>query len=179
MNKFFNEYVDLTALILTFLLPLVLVLLIKRKEGRKTRAVPAYFLLFGPSGTLVFIFFHLFENSYHAIAAAATGVFTYNFHFYSLILLGVVVACIGYFLLRACWYKCIRQGYGNRVIFQFMLLLSIVILPLIPITPLSAVPLICCVFSMLGLPFARRRIKRIPIIQIQEETEIKQVAEDY
>lgn len=169
MNKFFNQYVDMAAMVLTLLLPLILTLLIKRKTASRTRAIPAYFLLFGPAGILVFIFFHLFENSYHAIDAAIAGTFIYTFRFYSILLLGVVVAGIGYFFLRACLSKCLREEYRNRRIFQFILLMVVVTVPLIPIVSISAVPAICCVFSLAGLPFVRRQKKCVQQVQFRQE----------
>lgn len=170
MNKFFDQYADLTAVILAFLLPLIFTLAIKRKLRKKVRAVPAWFLFFGPCGILVFIFFHLFENSYRAIASVIAGSFVYNFRFYSLLLMGIVVGCIGYFFLRACWFRCIRDTNNTRKIFQLIMLVAFVTGPLIPITPLSAVPLICCVFNLIGLPFVCRRIKDVPVMQLNEET---------
>ncbi|HKO81413.1 MAG TPA: hypothetical protein VJU78_13500 [Chitinophagaceae bacterium] len=172
MNKFFGQYADLTALALTFLLPVILTLVIKRKAGKKTRAVPAYLLLFGPCGIVVFIFFHLFENSYRAISAVISGSFVYNFHFYSLLLMGAVIACIGYFFLRACWFKCVGGTNNNRLIFQIMLSIAVVTGPLIPITSISALPLFCCMFSLAGLPFVRRRLKNVATDQLKEESAV-------
>src|SRR6476620_1987165 len=82
MNKFFNEYADLTALILTVTLPLLLTVYLKIRTKKRTRTIPVYFFVFGPSGILSFIFFHLFENSYRAVEAAASGHFKYDFRFY-------------------------------------------------------------------------------------------------
>jgi len=157
MNKFFNEYADLTAVLLTFFVPLFFTLLIKRKTGRQTRAVAVYSLSFGPIGILSFIFFHLFENSYRAIEKAVTGTFKYDFHFYALILLGVVIACIAYNLLQACWQKGMGKLPGNGSIFKYMLLILLVCLPLFPITPISNVPVICCLISIPGVFFSRRQ----------------------
>ncbi len=163
MDKFFNQYADLTALILTFLLPLAITVLVKRQTGKKARAVPSYLLFFGPSGILIFIFFHLFENSYRAISSAIAGSFIYNFHFYSLILMGVVVAGIGYLFFRACWIKCTTENTTNKRIFRAMILIVIVTIPLIPITSIAALPSICTVFSLAGLPFVTRKAKNITV----------------
>ena len=117
MNKFFAQYADLSALILTFLLPIIFTIWIKRQTGKRTRAMPVWLLVFGPLGILTFIFFHLFENCYRAIAGAMNGSFIYNFHFYSIILMGVVMAVGAACFLRACVHKCLRENFRDRVIF--------------------------------------------------------------
>lgn len=157
MDKFFAQYADLTALILTFLLPVIFAVWIKRKTRKQTRAIAVWLLGFGPLGILTFIFFHLFENTYRAITGALNGSFIYNFHFYSIILMGVVMAAVAACFFRACVHKCLRGNFRNRVIFYQMLFLVVITAPLLPITPLSAIPLICCVFSLSGLAFVKRK----------------------
>jgi hypothetical protein len=157
MNEYFNRYADLTALILTLALPLLLTIYLKTKAKKRIRAVAVYFFVFGPSGILSFIFFHLFENSYRAVEAATNGRFAYNFRFYSLILFGLVVAYLGALYLQACFDKCLRGPKGNRPYFYKMLLMLLITVPLIPITPIAAVPAICCSVSILALPFVCRR----------------------
>lgn len=156
MDKFFEEYADLTAVILAFSLPLFLTIFIKLKTRRATRAMAVYLLLFGPLGTLSFIFFHLFENSYRAIMAALAGTFEYDFHFYSLILLGVVIAVTASFFLVACLRKCL-YGFSNKNIFISIALVIAVCALLLPITLISAVPLICCVIALGGVFSVRRK----------------------
>jgi len=123
MNEYFNKYADLTALSLTFVLPVLFTIYLKRKAQKRIRAVPVYFLLFGPFGILSFIFFHLLENSYRAIEATVNSHFSYNFHFYSLILFGVVVASQGALYLKSCIDKCLRVSRGNRSYFYKVLLM--------------------------------------------------------
>ena len=156
MNEYFNKYADLTALSLTLVLPLIFTIYLKRKAQKRIRAVPVYFLVFGPLGILSFIFFHLFENGYRAIDATANGHFAYNFHFYSLILFGVVVATLGTWYLKSCIDKCLWRPGSNRPYFYKVLLVLLITVPLIPITPIAAVPSICCSVSILALPFVHK-----------------------
>lgn len=158
MNEFFNKYADLTALILTLAFPLAMTIQFKRKAQKKLRAVPAYFLLFGPAGIMTFIFFHLFENSYHAVEGAIAGSFEYNFRFYSLILLGFVIAYIGILFFKACRGKCLQEEKSRACLLQMIAVLSVSV-PLVPITPIAIVPSICCAVSLLALPFVSRKIK--------------------
>jgi len=165
MNKFFAEYADFTAVILAFSLPLFFTIFVKLKTRKTTRAMAVYLLLFGPIGILSFIFFHLFENSYRAIVAAIAGTFVYDFHFYSLMLMGVVIAVVAYFSLVACLCKCL-YGAGNKNIFLSMVLMVVICAPLLPVTPISAVPLICSVISFGGIFSVRRK----PEMRIKTQT---------
>src|SRR5438045_2871008 len=140
MNEYFNKYADLTALSLTLVLPMLFTIYLKRKSQKGIRVVPVYFLLFGPFGILSFIFFHLFENGYRAIEATLNSHFTYSFHFYSLILFGVVVASLGVLYLKTCIDKCLLVSKSNRSYFYKVLLMLLVTVTLITITPIAEVP---------------------------------------
>jgi hypothetical protein len=161
MDKFLEQYADITALALTFLLPAIFTISIKLKTRRETRAIPVYFLFFGPLGILVFIFFHLFENSYRAIIAAMNGSFVYDFHFYSLILMGLVIAAMGYTFLNSCLHKCFDKDHNSRTIFYCIVLILIVCGAQIPLAQISVVPLICCGITTAALFFVRRKTKEI------------------
>ena len=170
MNKFFREYVDLTALVIIFLMPLLLTVVIKRKTKKQTRAAAVYGLLFGPAGILTLMFFHLFENAYHAVDNAIAGTFVYNYHFYSMMLMGILLASVATFLIKACWQKCIGRTGSNRRIFLLMLLVAIVCLPLLPITSLSVVPVFCCLISLTGVYFVRRKVKLLEGVVFPNQT---------
>jgi hypothetical protein len=161
MNEFLEKYADLTALSLTLLASLILTVILKRKATKRLRAIPTYFLVFGPSGILAFIFFHLFENTFRAIEKAINGRFEYNFRFYSLILFGLVLAYIGSIFLKTCFEKCLNEQNSNRSYFYNISLVLLLTLPLIPITPIAALPLICCSISLPALPFVRRKQKSL------------------
>ena len=168
MKQFFEQYADLTALIITLLLPIALTIFIKRRSGRSTRALAVYFLFFSPSGILAFMFFHLAENSYHAVTGLMDGSFVYNFRFYSLLMFGLVLGSTGYTLLRCCLQKCAGETSANRPVFQCMLLVLLINIPLIPIIPLAYVPLILSGISLLALPFARRKLKYTSAVSFNE-----------
>jgi hypothetical protein len=163
MDEFFDKYADVTAFTIALVLPLLLTLYLKAKAKARIRAVAAYFLFFGPASILSFIFFHLFENTYRAIAAAIDRHFAYNFHFYSLILFGLVVAYIGALYLKASMEKCQLGSESNRSYFFKLLLMLTITVPLIPVTPIAAVPAICCTISVISFPFVTRKNKRAAV----------------
>ena len=162
MNEFFIKYVDLTALLLTVLIPFLITFKLKQKAQKKIRAVPVYFLVFGPAGILTFMFFHLFENSYHVIEKVMKGTFVYDFRFYSLMLLGIVVGYLGIQLLKACNHKCLQEEFQNRRYLWQILLVLLFTVPLVPITPIAFAPVILCTISLSMLPLVKR--KEAPIV---------------
>lgn len=176
MNEFFNKYVDLTALALTVLLPFVITFRLKRKAGKLIRAVPVYFLVFGPAGILTFMFFHLFENSYHAVENSLNGTFVYNFRFYSLILLGLVMGYTGIRFLNACFGKCLQADFCNRQYFLQVGCILCLTVPLIPIIPIAFVPVFLCGVSLAGFPFVRRKKRAtVPVFKEVERTQTREV----
>ena len=157
MNTFFRDYVDLTALCMICCITLFLAIRAKLKTGRHTRFIPVFALFFAPVALLVLMFFHLLENIYHAVINAMAGTFTYNFHFYAIVLLGLVLGSIAFFLLRACKKKANGTLLHNRSIFLYLGLIVLICLPLLPITPISMVPLVFCGISLAGLFFVTEK----------------------
>jgi hypothetical protein len=163
MVEFIYTYIDLMALALTAVFPLIVTLRLKKRAGVKLRSVPAYLLVFGPCGTIAFIFFHLFENTYRAIQGLLNGTFQYTFRFYALILTGVVVAYLGFQFLSACQRKCLGMGKANRNYLIQLSLLLVFTVPQIPLISIAAVPFYCCVISLLGFGFVHRKTSRLPL----------------
>jgi len=62
-----------------------------------------------------------------------------------------------------------RTG-SNRRIFLLMLLVAIVCLPLLPITSLSVVPVFCCLVSLAGVYFVRRKVKLLEGVVFPDQT---------
>src|SRR5918993_177021 len=91
MNQFFQYWVDGVAMALSLLLAIVFTIRYKKKALKPLRAVPLFFLLFGPLVIIVHMGFHNFEILYRAVLAGMEGKFTYTFRFYSLMLMGVLV----------------------------------------------------------------------------------------
>lgn len=156
MNDFFARYVDNVALLLCVLIPLAITIQLKRRTGKKLRAFPLYFFVFGPIGIMTFMFFHLFDNSYHAVEAAVKGAFQYSFRFYSLILFGLVVSYMGLQLLRISYRRCLEEQSSYKAFFMQSALIIAVTAPLIPLTPIASVPSLCCIISSLAIAFVRR-----------------------
>ena len=157
MNEFFARYVDNVALLLCVLIPMIITFQLKRRAGKKLRAIPLYFFVFGPIGIMTFMFFHLFDNGYHAVEAAIKGVFQYSFRFYSLILFGLLVSYMGVQLFRINYRRCLQENNSYKSFFSQSALIILVTAPLIPLTPIASVPTLCCIISTMAIAFVQRK----------------------
>ena len=164
MKEFFERYADLTALLFTVLAPVAAAIFVKKKSKKKVRALPAYFLFFGPLGIMAFMFLHLAENTYRALSEAVAGTFVYDFRFYALIMLGIVLGGAGTALLNASIQKCFEKNAANSIVLKRMLLVAVISTPLIPIIVLGYVPLILSAISLLAMPFVNRKKTAAPVL---------------
>jgi hypothetical protein len=107
---------------------------------------------------------HLSENIYQAVSGLLKGRFVYTYHFYSLILMGLVFLTLCCYMLGQIKVFCRGEQQGRRRFLKAALLLVVVSLPTFPITPLGIVPTIACAISLAAVPFAPKR-RTAPISQ--------------
>ncbi len=128
-----------------------------RKNKKQTRAVAAFFLLFGPSAIVAHMSFHLLEIGTTAILNGIDGTFTYNFRFYSLILMGVVITYLSFTLLQQGIAKCQSPRFSNRHLLKTMAFIVILSAPTIFFTPIGSLPTLACIISLVALPFVAKK----------------------
>ncbi len=153
MKTFFN-YIDHIVLALCFLFTFINTYRMVRGATVPVRIVPAYFLVFGATAIATFLGFgHLFEISYHAMERAMAGKFVYDFRFYSLILMGMVMLTLSVYLLR--YIADFLQGTPGSVrnIVRTVLFIVVASAPAGFLTPIALMPTMGCAISMLALPF--------------------------
>jgi hypothetical protein len=160
MEKFFESYIDITAIITALVIALIFKIISLRNPNTKIWALPAFFTLFGPAIVIVFMSAHLSENIYRAINAAMNGTFVYDFRYYSILLLGTLIVASGVMYLNAAKQYISRRTSAKKVLF-YIALIVVVTAPLIPIVSIAAVPSIACAISLAGLPFVHRGKKII------------------
>lgn len=157
MNQFFLYWVDLTALLLSLGLGILLAVKAVKKSSYSIRPVAAFFLFFGPAAIVVHMSFHLLENIFRAGIAAKEGLFVYNFRFYSLVLMGVVLAYLSIELLQKALTKCLHRHSGNNNLFKTMAKIVLVSAPTILFTPIGSLPTLACIISLSALPFIYKK----------------------
>lgn len=160
MEKFFESYIDITAVITALVIALIFKIISLRNPNTQIWAVPAFFTLFGPAIIIVFMSAHLSENIYRAINGINNGTFIYDFKYYSLMLLGTLLVVAGVLYLTAAKQYIAGQTSAKKVL-VYIALIVVLTAPLIPIVGIAAVPSIACAISLVGLPFVHRRKKII------------------
>ena len=153
MNTYF-QYIDHVVLVLCFIITLINTVQMVRRASVPVRKVPAYFLVFGATAIATFMGFgHLFEISYHAVERAVAGTFVYDFRFYSLILMGMLLLTLSVYLLGYIkeFLKGVQGSRGN--IIRTIVFIVAVSAPAGFFTPIAYMPSIACTISMLALPF--------------------------
>jgi uncharacterized membrane protein len=168
MDKFLDKWGDPVALLITLMLSITLTIIARKRSGKNIWWGPAFLFFFGSLIILVPISFHLLQNGARAIEGALKGTFTYNFHFYSVMLMGIVLAYFAWQLTRDCLEKSTSLHFKNIVLFKRMALIVLVTVPTIPIIPIGALPTIGCIISLTCMPFVRKRISNVRLADMRE-----------
>ncbi len=100
MDQFFAHYIDLTMLGLALLIALLFTWRWGRKAAIRWWIIfSLFFVLFNASTNVMAFTGHLFENGYRAVTGSIAGSFHYTYHYYSLMLMGIVFFSISLYML--------------------------------------------------------------------------------
>ena len=157
MNQFFAYWVDGAAMVLSLALAITFTLRYKRKALRPLRALPLFFLLFGPIVIIVHMGFHNFEILYRAVLAGINGKFTYSFRFYSLMLMGILVMWVSITFLRQSIGVYVWGAVAKKSLLKTAGLIALVTLPTIPLTPIGSLPLMACLINLVAASFVMKK----------------------
>lgn len=160
MNFLWN-YIDFIVLGLCIIFTLINTVRMIRRAKVPVRKVPAFFLIFGATSIAAFMGFgHLFEISFHAGERIAEGVFVFDFRFYSLILMGLLLLSLSNRMLNAIndWLQ--GKESSSKSILKTVGLIVAVSAPTAVFTPIGYVPSIACTISLIFLPFTLKKQKK-------------------
>lgn len=160
-------YIDFIILVLAVILALAYTIKTLKESTATLRKIPLFFVLFGASAIVAFMFGHLLEIGTRAIQRLVEGDFTYDFRFYSLMLMGVVFISIGIYMLSQIRAWSLGDSQGKRNFLKAAFAITLLSAPTFPLTPIGLVPTISCLISLAGLPFAVKRIK-VDKLNLQE-----------
>lgn len=155
MNKFFLYYIDMVAVLVSVLVAIVLTVNTVRKSETPLRRLAPFFMFFGPSAILVHLSCHIIEISFHAFENIRAGKFTYNFRFYSLMLMAVALIYCNQLLLSKI--KKFTEGSSSSEVLKAMGVIVLISLPTVPFTPIGALPTMACIITLVALPFVKRQ----------------------
>ncbi|GAB4034943.1 hypothetical protein GCM10028774_22970 [Spirosoma jeollabukense] len=129
-----------------------------RKAKAPLRKLPAFFAVFGATSIATFMGAgHLLEISYHALERLIDKTFVYDFRFYSLILMGVVLLSLGVYMIGqiGAWFRGV-SGSRRRIIGVALVIVA-VSLPTVIFSPIGYMPSIACAITLLAMPFVMKR----------------------
>jgi hypothetical protein len=159
--------IDNSILALAFL---TAILIVRFSAGRRLGWFPSFLLLFAP----LVIFFNMWG---HTIAVLIvnykrylSGSFQYGFHFYSLLLFGIVF--IGISGLNIHWTRCAISGdKSQRIkIHGLNAITTLLFLPLFLINPIALLPVMASAVSSLTLVLAKSESKPSVILNKENLT---------
>lgn len=157
MKTFFDQYIDVTVLTLCLSFSVINIVRMLRQATVPIRKVPGFLLVFGATAIATFLGVgHLFEISFHAVERSIAGTYVFDFRFYSLILLGMVLLSLSVRMLGDIKALFRGESGSQRRIIKTVFLIVAVSAPTGLFTPIGYVPSIACAISMLGLPFVRK-----------------------
>lgn len=151
-------YIDFIILAFAVILALVYTVKTVKQAISPLRKIPLFFVVFGASAIVAFMFGHLFEIGTRAIQRVIAGNFVYDYRFYSLMLMGVVFISIGIYMLSQIKAWSMGDSQGKRNFLRAVLVMILLSAPTFPLTPIGLLPTIGCLISLAGLPFAVGRI---------------------
>lgn len=154
-------WIDNSLILVSILLGLITVRTLK---DRTTAAVAAFFLFFPAWLVFMNMWAHTVAVLITAYKRYTKGTFQYSFHFYGLMLLGLVGITISGLAIH--YGKKVARGYRRYkgTLYTLHLLIAALFLPVGFINPLGFLPVMAAIVSMLTLRLSGRKKAR-PILQ--------------
>lgn len=159
MNDAVSRTMDLVAMGASVIAALALTFVFYKKTNGRLRAVPFFFLLFGPMAIAVHMVMHFVGVGLVASRKMAAGTFTYDFRFYSLLLMAGVLAYLSIQLIRLSHPKQLGADDNGRKRLMTCGWLVLVAAPTIPFTFIGSLPVQAVVIHVVAAIFLFKKIK--------------------
>ncbi len=152
----FRTWADVIALSLAIILSITLTFLALKRSGDALRGSAVFFLFLGPAVIGFNMAMHTLQVLYGAVEAITNGTFTYDFRFYSLLLIGSVLIYRSVSMLKQGWAKCMFRLQNMTAVYKNVIVVSIISASTIPFTPIGALPVLACIITLISLRFAHK-----------------------
>lgn len=149
-------YIDFILLGVSFLCALALSRYISGKVDH-LRTIPLFLGWFGITTNIMGMVGHLGEILFRAGQQLIAGTFVYNYHFYSLILMGVVFMGLSLLMLWQFRAWCLGYAQGKRHVMILAATLCVLSFPTFWFTPIGLLPTLSCIVSVVGMSMSRRK----------------------
>ncbi|HEX2532691.1 MAG TPA: hypothetical protein VHK69_03090 [Chitinophagaceae bacterium] len=151
MKQFFEVFSGPTALLSSIVICILLARSWKGTRHARTRRHLVPLLYWGPTVLIAFMVMHCGHNAYITITnSMQAGKSVFNFYYYSLQLMGVVVAYESYLLLQCCHRHVAGTRRLNGRLFFHIALIIVTTLPTAYFTPPGAIPTIVLIITSIA-----------------------------
>lgn len=159
MDAYF-DYIDGVVFMLAVLAAFFLTYNFKKQAAAGIRVVPLFFASFGASLVVSSMAAgHLFENIYRAAVRMFSGTFVFDFHFYSIILMGGMILTFGIYMLWQLQSFIRGNPIARKRFVMAALILSAVTMPVFLFRPIGILPTVACAIAISGIAFVHKRVK--------------------
>lgn len=157
---------DLIAMAASILGAILLAVIFYKRSNGSLRAIPLFFVLFGPMAINVHMALHFVGVGIVASSKMAAGSFTYDFRFYSLLLMGGLLSVLGFQLVKQTrnWLLTGKNNAGQRALTCGWLIL--VAAPTIPFTFIGSLPVQAVIIYVVAAQFVFKKHTTEKMIQI-------------
>jgi hypothetical protein len=157
MNDALSRLMDLIALGTSVAVAIVLAIFYYKKAKRRLRAVPLFFLLLGPVAIAVHMAMHFIGVGMVATRKISAGSFTYDFRFYSLLLMAGVLSVLSFQLIKQSQPGFLRKRNNARQRLVTCGWIVLVAAPTIPFTFIGSLPVQAVVIHLAAAYFVVKK----------------------
>ena len=151
-----TQVVDLTLIVLSIVAGAFYSLYIFRRQKTSVKRIPLFLIWTAGFWCLFNWIGHLIAISVVSIQPIMSGIFTYTFHFYSLYLMGTVFSLLSLRQLDLI-KKMSEKGRGYyKPLKRVSALIIFLSLPIIPLNPLGALPVISSVVILVTIALTKK-----------------------
>jgi hypothetical protein len=158
-------YIDGIILAISIVFAYIYTLKITRHAALHLRKIALFFVLLGIFAIIMNMVGHLSEIAFRAIQRVIAGNFVYDFHFYSLLLMGAVFLSIGLYMLGEVKKLCMGNTEAKMKFIKAAIVMSLISAPTFPFTPIGLLPTLACILSLVALRFALKQENKKPQLQ--------------
>lgn len=150
-------WIDNSLIVVSLLLAIVT---LRSLKHRAVGAIAAFFFLFPPILVFLNMWGHTVAVSITAYKRYAKGTFQYSFHFYGLLLMGLVGIVVSGLIIH--YSKKLAQGHRRykSTVYTLHLIIAALFIPVGFINPLGFMPTLAAILSSVAIALSARRRPR-------------------
>jgi hypothetical protein len=167
-----TQIVDSSILVLAFASSWFIGNYFYRTRKTNIKKIPLLLMVFMAVWSSLNMVGHLVAVIWVNVQRMQQGTFSYNLHFYNLLLMGMVFLSLS--LLQLSRIKLLSRGkyYMRQQLAVFCLALALISFPLFPFNPIGLLPVITSITILLTLQATKKQWQRIPASKQRKPTAV-------